>query len=82
MAIAIVTTFYGVLLANLFFFPLAGRLAALSEQERAYKMILVEGLVGISKGYPEYVLLERMLLFVPVINRKKVEQYVSTQVGG
>ena len=47
MGLALITTFYGVLLANLVFLPLAGKLKRNSEEELMVKDIMVEGIIGI-----------------------------------
>lgn len=50
MAVALVTTFYGCVLANLFFSPIAAKLAIRDEEERIYKEIILEGVLSIQEG--------------------------------
>lgn len=50
MAVALLCTFYGVVLANLVFMPLAGKLRTRSEEEIFVKEIIIEGIVGIQTG--------------------------------
>jgi len=50
MAIALVSTFYGVSLSNLVFLPMAGRLKVSSYAERTHKEILIEGIISMAKG--------------------------------
>lgn len=50
MAVALITTFYGVIMANLMLLPLAGRLDTLSKKEVSLKEIIMEGVVSIQKG--------------------------------
>ena len=50
MAVALVSTFYGSVLANLVFIPLAGKLKVRSEQEVLLKEMTLEGMVNISRG--------------------------------
>lgn len=50
MAVALITTFYGVIMANLMLLPLSGRLDTLSKKEVALKEIIMEGVVSIQKG--------------------------------
>lgn len=50
MALALVSTFYGSVLANLVFLPLAGKLRIRSEQEVLIKEMTVEGMVNIARG--------------------------------
>ncbi|CAD7774432.1 Chemotaxis protein PomA [Candidatus Methanoperedenaceae archaeon GB37] len=48
MAVALITTFYGALLANAVFLPIAGKLKTKSEEEIFVKKIMLEGIMGIS----------------------------------
>lgn len=50
MAVALITTFYGSVLANLVFIPLAGKLKVRSEQEVLLKEMTLEGMVNIARG--------------------------------
>ncbi|MDR4508908.1 MAG: MotA/TolQ/ExbB proton channel family protein [Candidatus Brocadiaceae bacterium] len=50
MAIALITTLYGVIVANLILLPLAGRLETLSKKEILLKEIIIEGVISIQKG--------------------------------
>ncbi len=56
MSVALMATFYGVLLAGLFFLPLAGKVRTLDLDERLVRDQVVAGLVAIRLGQnPEYV---------------------------
>ncbi len=70
MATALVSTFYGVSLANLVFLPMAGRLRMLSYQERIHKEILIECLVAIASGELPYVVREKVYMLVTEADRK------------
>jgi len=50
MAIALITTFYGALMANLVFIPFSGKLHLRSTQELLLKRITLEGVLAISQG--------------------------------
>ena len=50
MAIALITTFYGALLANLVFLPMAGKLKKRSADEVLVKELMVEGIISIASG--------------------------------
>lgn len=50
MATALVTTFYGCILANLVFMPIAKKLRIRNEEEILYKQIIIEGVIGIQSG--------------------------------
>ncbi|MCW7753810.1 MotA/TolQ/ExbB proton channel family protein [Desulfobotulus sp. H1] len=60
MAVALLTTFYGALLANLVFLPLAGKLRALAREEAREKQMLMEGLISLARGEHPRVLEWRM----------------------
>jgi len=65
MAVALITTFYGAVLANMLFIPLAGKLRARSEEEFLLKELTVEGIVGIAEGLNPRVIERRLLSFLP-----------------
>ncbi|HEB72829.1 MAG TPA: motility protein A [Nitrospirae bacterium] len=50
MAIALITTFYGALLANLMFLPMAGKLKKRSADETLLMELMIEGIVSIASG--------------------------------
>ena len=56
MSVALMATFYGVLLAGLVFLPLAGKIRTLDEDERLVRDQILAGLLAIRAGEnPEYV---------------------------
>jgi len=50
MAIALITTFYGALMANLIFLPVSGKLRTRSEEELLVKELMLEGVMAVAKG--------------------------------
>jgi chemotaxis protein MotA len=50
MAIALLTTFYGAVLANLIFLPIKGKLVERSKIELLQKELIIEGVIGIQGG--------------------------------
>ncbi|MCH7477185.1 MAG: motility protein A [SAR324 cluster bacterium] len=50
MAIALITTFYGAVMANVVFIPFSGKLRQRSEQEMLLKRLTLEGVLAISSG--------------------------------
>jgi len=50
MAVAMVTTFYGAVGANMVFIPLAGKLEARSKEELLVREIMIKGLVALTEG--------------------------------
>lgn len=70
MGLALIATFYGIILSNLVFLPLAGKLKRKSEEEMMLKDIMVEGIIAIhAKDHP-LVLREKLMTFVPQSRRK------------
>lgn len=65
MAVALITTFYGVILANLCFTPLAGRLKEKTVIEIMHKEMLVEGILSIQAGENPRVIEEKLKAFLP-----------------
>lgn len=64
MATALLTTFYGALLANLLFIPLAGKLQTRSKEEEVVRQMMIEGLTGIQSGVNPGVLHDRLTSFL------------------
>lgn len=61
MAIALITTFYGAVLGNLIYLPMAGKLKNISASEVNYKRMIIEGVLAIQRGvHPKNI--ERKLL--------------------
>ena len=70
MAAALVCTFYGAFLANLFFLPLAGKLGIRSKKEAFLREMIMEGTVSIVRGESPTGTRERMQTFVSVRHRE------------
>ena len=63
MAVALVTTFYGSLLANMIFLPLAKKLKAVGNQEYLRKELVLEGLLSIQDGENPRIIREKLDAF-------------------
>jgi chemotaxis protein MotA len=50
MAVAMITTFYGAIMANLFFIPMSDKLKLRSEEELGNMNLLYEGVMSIREG--------------------------------
>jgi len=74
MAVALITTFYGSLFANLFFLPIAGKLKIRSGEEILNKELMLEGILSIQAGENPRIVAEKMKSFLNPIARKKLEQ--------
>lgn len=64
MAVALITTFYGALLANLIFIPLAGKLRERSEEEILVKEVIIEGVLSIQAGENPRIVEEKLKAFL------------------
>jgi chemotaxis protein MotA len=65
MSVALLTTFYGALLANLIFLPLAGKLRAYTEEQALVKALTIEGVLSISRLESPIILEQRLQQFIP-----------------
>ncbi|WP_078593722.1 MotA/TolQ/ExbB proton channel family protein [Evansella clarkii] len=65
MAIALLTTLYGSLLANLIFLPMANKLKSNTKKEVYFKQITVEGLIGVQSGQSPKKLRDKLYAFLP-----------------
>lgn len=72
MAVALITTFYGVILANLIFLPLAGKLRLRSEEEVLIKEIMTEGILSIQQGENPRIIEEKLMSFLSPAQRVAV----------
>ncbi len=73
MAVALLTTFYGALSANLIFIPLAGKLGIYSKAETTAKEMIVEGVCAIAQGDNPTAVREKMQAFVSQGRREEVK---------
>ncbi len=78
MAVALITTFYGSLLANLLFIPIANKLKLRSREEILRKEIMVEGLLSIQAGENPRIIEEKLKAFLPP---KEREMLAAKQEG-
>ena len=62
---AFIATLLGVAAANVCFLPIANRLKQLSAAEREFRMLTIEGILGIQSGDNPRVLGDKLLTFVP-----------------
>jgi chemotaxis protein MotA len=65
MAIAILTTLYGVLAANLCFMPIAEKLKQLHEAEVRIKTLIVRGVLAIQSGEHPRIIQLKLQTFLP-----------------
>ena len=71
MAIALITTFYGAVLANLVFLPLMGKLKHRSKEEVLIMEMQMEGVLGISRGENPRIIMEKLNSYQPPRERRQ-----------
>lgn len=81
MAIAIITTLYGSLLANLFFLPIAAKLSVKTEKEVFVKQVIIEGIVGVQSGQNPKLLSEKLSAFISKSDQELPSQEEMSKEG-
>ncbi|GAB7079488.1 flagellar motor protein [Megalodesulfovibrio paquesii] len=64
MAVALITTFYGAILSNLVFLPIAGKLKHRSKEEVLVRAMIMEGILAISKGENPRIIEEKLTSYI------------------
>lgn len=72
MATALITTFYGCILANMLFAPIAKKLRIRNEEELLYKQIMIEGILAIQSGDNPKFLKEKLVTYLAQDVRGKI----------
>jgi len=65
MAVALLTTMYGAVVANLFCIPLADKLGFINKRELAAMEIVIQGIMGIQSGDNPRVIEQKLNTFIP-----------------
>tara|TARA_R110002050_G_scaffold71891_3_gene154623 strand:+ start:5300 stop:6064 length:765 start_codon:yes stop_codon:yes gene_type:complete len=73
MAVALLTTLYGAMLANMFALPISDKLALRSAEEQLNKNIIIQSVLAIQEGQNPKVLDELLKNFLPPSKRDNVE---------
>jgi len=74
MALALITTFYGSILANLIFLPIAGKLKLRSREETLNKEIMIEGILSIQAGENPRIVSEKMKAFLNPLDKELLDR--------
>ena len=69
MGTALITTLYGVILANFVFGPIAGKLETLSAIEIRHKTVLMEGILSIHAKEHPIIIRDKLMTFVPAADK-------------
>jgi chemotaxis protein MotA len=64
MAVALLTTFYGAVLANVIFLPLARKLEVRSDEDALFMEIMAEGVISIQRGEHPSIVKEKLQAFL------------------
>jgi len=70
MAVALLTTLYGAVIANAVALPIAAKLKAISETERLNKLLALESVSGIQEGVNPRVLRQLLTTYLPENQRE------------
>jgi chemotaxis protein MotA len=74
MAVALLTTLYGAVIANVFAQPIADKLARASAMEQTNKSLIIETISGIQEGMNPRVLEQLLNTYLPSSKRPKVAE--------
>ena len=74
MAIALITTFYGSVQANIFFMPIANKLTLKSAKEMLCRRIIVEGVLAIQAGDNPKFIREILISYLPYSSRSEEDK--------
>ena len=72
MAVALLTTFYGTMAANLMFIPIATKLRRRSSQEVLIKRMVIEGVLSIQLGDNHRIVEQKLKAFLPPALREEI----------
>ncbi len=81
MAVALITTFYGSLLANAFFSPISNKLKVRHDEELFCMRLISTGVKAIQEGENPNVINERLLHMLPEYKRSKLSKKMGTGEG-
>jgi chemotaxis protein MotA len=79
MALALITTMYGSIFANLFFIPIKNKLMDRDKEETLVKEILIEGILSIQSGDNPRILEAKLVSFLPPDKREAVLAEINAE---
>jgi chemotaxis protein MotA len=74
IAAAFMATLWGLISANVFFLPIGGKLVTKTEEEVAYRELLIEGILGIQAGENPRMLREKLNAYLPPKDRQDEDE--------
>lgn len=72
MAVALLTTMYGAIMANMIFLPLADKLAYRHEEEMLLRTVVLKGILSLQAGDNPRVTQAKLAVFLPAAKRKEI----------
>lgn len=82
MSVALITTFYGSVLSNLIFHPIAKKLRVRQDEEELYCSTIIEGIISIQAGENPKYLREHLLASLKLSQQKKLLSKAAASGGG
>lgn len=82
MAVALITTFYGCILANVIFNPIAKKLRIRQDEEELYCSTIIEGIIAIQAGENPKYLREHLLASLKQSQQKKLLSKAAKSAPG
>ena len=70
MAVALLTTFYGSVLANIVCIPIAGKLKTRSKEEVLTKEMAIQGIISLANGDNPRILEQKLMAYIPPNERE------------
>jgi Flagellar motor component len=77
MSVALITTFYGSLLANCVFLPMANKVEIAQDREMLFKEMIVEGVISIKEGENPKFIREKLMNFLA--DNEKPSDYIREE---
>jgi chemotaxis protein MotA len=74
MAVALIGTLYGAVIANLVCIPMAEKLGCFNHEEMLYKEIVLRGILSIQAGDNPRIVLQKLITFLPPKFRPQLEE--------
>ena len=74
MSLALITTMYGAIMANLALIPIKNKLEDRDAEETLMREIMIEGILSIQSGDNPRILEQKLLAFLPPVRREAVRQ--------
>ncbi|MBU5591071.1 motility protein A [Clostridium sp. MSJ-4] len=82
MAKALITTYYGAIMANLFFNPMSANLSLKSGKEVSAREMMLEGILAIQSGVNPRIVEEKLVTYLSPQERKDYSKTSSSSEGG